>query len=243
MDGREVIPMIPNALFWSHYIHTTFIPLVDTFSDCLKERVLPSFENLSQEANEVASDAWGRLGSHDPEGTDPGDFVDTAMEKGLEFYQTMSEMKQGVQNMFSLGLYHLFEQGFLFIHRRILLSDEEEKNTKLFNLEEASKRLAEHGIYIDQFHSWKKVFELKTLANAIKHADGRACEALKKLRPDLFCHPEAKESGPPYLERLKVFQPLAGESIYVTVEVFDEYVKAVKEFWSELIEALEGQGR
>jgi len=235
--------MIPNALDWSDYIRTTFIPLIDTFSDCLKERVLPSFENLSQEASQVTSEAWSRLCSHDPEGTDPGDFADAAMERGVEFYQTMREMAQGVQNMFSMGLYHLFEQGFLFIHRRILLGTKEENNTKLFNLEEASKRLAEHGILIKQFHSWEKVFELKKLANAIKHADGPSCEALKKLRPDLFCHPEAKESGPPYLEGLKVFQPLAGESIYVTVEVFDEYVKAVKEFWSELSEALEGQDR
>lgn len=95
---------------------------------------------------------------------------------------------------------------------------------------------------MEKFKSWAKVEELNRLADAIKHADGWSCERLKELRPDLFCHPDAGELGAPIdLPRLKVFQPLGGENIYVTDKAFDEYVAAVKGFWGELAEALESQ--
>lgn len=230
--------MLPNNLFWSHHIRTSFIPLVDAFGDCLKKRVLPSFENVSQEANQVEKEAWERLGNYATEDTDPGDLAEAAFQKGLQFYMTMRDMAQGIRNLFAAGLYHLFEQQILLFHRSELLNLEERNHRKLFNANELIKRLASHGIDIDQFRSWPKVMELKTLANAIKHADGPACEKLKKLRPDFFCHPDARELGPPYLPGLKVFQPLGGENIYVTDEAFDEYITAVKGFWDELAEAL-----
>lgn len=233
--------MIRNNLFWSHYIRTVFIPLVEAFSNCFKQRVLPSFDNLSQEADQVANKAWDRLGSYATENTDPADLADRAFEKGLDFYQTMTEMAQGIRNLFAVGLYHLFEQQVLYFHRSELLGFQEENDPKLFKTKEAFERLATHGIHIDQFRSWRRIWELQTLANAIKHADGVSCEALKKLRPDLFCHPEARELGAPYLPGLKVLQPLAGEAIYVTGEAFDEYVTTVKGFWGEWAEALEKQ--
>lgn len=101
------------------------------------------------------------------------------------------------------------------------------------------------GIYIEKFRSWPKIKELKILANAVKHADGNSCTQLKKLRPDLFRHPDAREVETSFLPPLplKVFQPLAGVAIYVTDEEFDRYVEAVKGFWSELIDALEAQNR
>lgn len=109
--------MVWNNLYWSYYIRREFIPLIDAFSDCLKKRVLPSFENLSREADQMANEAWDRLGGHATEDTDPADLADSAFEKGLEFYQTMTEMTQGIRNLFAVGLYHLFEQQFLFFHR------------------------------------------------------------------------------------------------------------------------------
>ena len=233
--------MVRNNLYWSDHIRRVFIPLIDAFSDCLKKRVLPSFDKLEQEADQVANETWNRLGSHATENTDPADLADSAFQKGLEFYQTMTEMIQGIRNLFAVGLYHLFEQQVLYFHRSELLDFGEENDPKLFKTKEAFERLAAHGIAIDQFRSWDKVRELQTLANAIKHADGPSCEALKELRPDLFCHPDARDLGPTYLPGVKVFQPLGGEAIYVTDEAFDGYVAAAKEFWNELAAVLERQ--
>jgi hypothetical protein len=48
---------------------------------------------------------------------------------------------QGVINMFTAGLYHLFEQQLLCIHRTALLRPCEQKTLKLLNTMEARRRL------------------------------------------------------------------------------------------------------
>ncbi len=202
--------MISNWAYY--YIRKDFIPLIDAFADCLKKRVLPSFENLSSEADEVENEAWNQLSSFAPEDSDPSDFVESAFNAGLEFYQTMTELAQGMRNLFAVGLYHLFEQQFLRFHRGELLDFGEQDDPNLFKTSEAVKRLAGHGIHIDEFGSWAKVKELKTLANAVKHADGGACDELKRVRPDLFSHPEGRELGPYSLDGLRVFQPLEAKT-------------------------------
>jgi hypothetical protein len=162
--------------WWPYYIRNDFVPFIDIFADCLRRHVLPSFENVSREADDVANVAFDRFLSHASEDADPGDFVDSAFSEGLEYYQTMTELAQGMRNL----LYHLFEQQFLRFHRSELLDYQEENNPRFFSVEQAKARLVAHGIQIDLFRSWAKVDELKTLANAVKHADGRSCEELKR---------------------------------------------------------------
>lgn len=231
--------MLRNNIFWPHYIREAFTPRIDALADCLKRRILPSFESVGEEAENLQEEEYKQMTSCASEDADPADLAEAAFNRGLDFYTTMMDMAQGIRNMFAAGLYHLFEQQLLLLHRRELLDFEEENDANLFSLNQAGKRLASHGICIEEFHSWPKIRELRALANTIKHADGPACGELKNLRPDLFCRPDARELGLPYLPGLKVFQPLTGESIYVTDDAFNEYVEAVKEFWFELIEALE----
>lgn len=226
-----VIPM----LRWLYF--EEFIQRIDAFAGCLKKRLLPSFDTLMEDTHQLEREEIERLGRHATEETDPAHIAETAFNKALEFYQVMTEMAQGVRNLFAAGLYHMFEQQFLFFHRKELLHYDEETNLKLFRIAEAKKRLKALGIYIDKFRSWPKIKELRILANAVKHADGDSCEQLKRLRPDLFCYPDPPEVKNPFPLRPEVFEPLSGTAIYVSDEDFDTYVKAVKEFWSELVEA------
>jgi hypothetical protein len=54
---------------------------------------------------------------------------------------------------------------------------------------EAETKLRSLGIDVAKFPEWKSVMELRLVANCVKHAEGRACEELDKLRPDLFDPP------------------------------------------------------
>lgn len=217
-------------------------PTREAFSDCFKKRVLHSFDDISQEADQIEKAEWERLGQYATEYTDPSDLAERAFQKGLEFYLTMSDMVQGIRNMFAAGLYHLFEQQLLLFHRQELLGFKEENDPKLFKVTEAARRLEDdHGVCVGRFRSWPKVEELRLLANTVKHAGGPSCEALKGWRPDLFRHPDVREFGMPFLPALDVFQPLSGKDIYVTDDDFDQYVVAAKGFWAELADALERQ--
>ncbi len=232
-----------NALFWAHHIRDVFIPDIDAFARCLVERLLPTFGKLEEEADRVEQDAWDR--PRYAEDVDPADVVEDARNEALAFLDTMQGIKQGLINMFAVGLYHTFEQQLLLFHRRGLLRPHEQGKARLWEIGEAKERLKDAGINIEKFTSWPPVKELQLLANTVKHADGRSCNELKALRPELFVRPRCHDPTPAdeglrnaYL-RAPVFQPLVGESVYVTREQFKDYAAAVHRFLEELAEALE----
>jgi hypothetical protein len=229
------VNMMPNALSWSNSIRQKFIPSIENFSDFVKNRILPSFASINEEVDNLAE---ATLNSYEQAVMVAyTEELAGALDEVEEFHETMTGMAQGMRNLFGIGLYHLFEQQFLRFHRSELLESNEVDNTSLFETDVGFKRLKHHEIHVDRFRSWEKVKELKTLANALKHADGPACEQLKKRRPDLFSRPESLVRID--LKFQKVFEPLAGQNIYLTEEAFDEFVAGVKEFWNELAERLE----
>jgi hypothetical protein len=98
----------------------------------------------------------------------------------------------------------------------------------------------EYGVDVARLASWKKIEELRLVANVIKHTEGRSSDELLALRPDLFVHPlfrTEKESfgSPPGDVRM----PLMGDDLYVSEEDLVVYTKAVQGFWEELASALE----
>lgn len=224
------------------YVHD-FKTTVDYFAKILNKKVIPGFDDISEEADAVEREAYERLGmSFDPENDDPADSAEAAHDAGISFYIMADGMKQGVTNLFAAGLYHLFEQWFFQFHRRELLWPPEDADMSLVKWGIANERLLKYyGINIEKFTSWSKVNELRLLANTVKHAGGGSCEELKGLRPDLFISPHLEKDG--YAIDLvkvrEVYHPLAGQDLYVSVEDFAKYVDVVKQFWDELANAFD----
>ena len=227
--------MFRSGSFWADYFDSIFIPDIDAYASCLIKRLLPSFENLDNEANRIEQKEYERLCSswgHD-EYVDSASLAERAMNKAIAYMQTISGIQQGLINLFGAGLYHLFEQQLLFYHRRELLIPTEENRLAFLKGSKTHELLAANGIDITFFTSWARLDELRLLANAVKHADGQSCAQLRVQRPDLFCSPISVETGFPFV-RSVVYQPLAGEGIYLNEVEFKRYVEDVKAFWSEL---------
>lgn len=222
---------------------TDFKKTVDYYARTLEEKVLIAFENVSEEANQVEQRTFERLGqSVDPEWYDPADYVEAARDAAIDFYIMVDGIKRGLLNLFSAGLYHLFEQWFFKFHRRELLYLGEDGKPNLINWKEAKDRLRDnYGIDVESFSSTGKINELRLVANTVKHADGSSCSELKKIRPDLFVQPDLKGDRPDigFVTIREVFTPLAGEDVYIGIEDFKKYVEAVKEFWDELAAAFD----
>lgn len=234
--------MIQNSLLWSQYIRTAFISKIDLFAHCLTDKVIPAFDNLEEESENIAEREFkNRIESFGSE-TDLDDIAEEAQDKAIDYYVMMKSMIQGTINMFTAGLYHIFEQQLFFFHRKELLSRNEEDNTNLLKIHAVIVRLANNGINIKKFKSWEKIDELRLVANTAKHADGQSSEALKKLRPKLFWRPDFIDGFDSHkLPTTSVYQPLMGDDLYITHQEFMSYVKSVKDFWYEMIEALKGK--
>lgn len=234
--------MLGNELFWAHYIRGVFIEETRTFGQTLKNRILKAFGNIEQEAEELKEKEYKRL-LQTPVGENGGpgmdELAERAEEEGINFYITMTNLQQGIVNMFAVALYGLFTQQLMLFHRRELLGIHEENDQELFTPDEVKRRLCENGIDIEKFRSYGKIRELKLVANTVKHAEGWAAKDLRNIRPDLFISPHSILLKP----RSTLFKPLLGEDFFVTSDDIVSYTDAIEEFWEELADALKKHAR
>ena len=182
-------------------------------------RLLGSFAGIADEARQVTNAAFRAYGQISGEG-DMGDFAENALDEGLQYYQTLAELQQGVTNLLAVGLYHLFEQHSKHIRELLIASGK---------------------VYPDvrRFSTWPKVDELRLLCNAVKHADGTSAEVLRGIRPDYFVSPIMRRYT---LHRLSEahFHPLAtpmgGTDLFVSREDLTTYRDVLRDFWEEFLE-------
>lgn len=235
------------TLDWADYFREIFVNQIETLTECLEKRILSTFDAIEDEAREISEKEFERLGLLPGPYSDDGERAEEAQEAGISYYQTMDDTRQGILNMFAAACYHLFEQQLFLFHRRGLLNPDEERelNAKLskgvLKIETVKDRLLANWIDIGKFVSWGTLYdEFRLVANVVKHADGRSSKELKSRNPDLFFRPGP---GPRIgtVDKKRVYQPLFGEGLYVTIEVFRSYTNAVRDFWQELSSAIENQ--
>jgi hypothetical protein len=218
-----------------------FIQTLEYYAKCLTEKVMSSFDDISAEARKVAQETQNQF-----TGGDLADIAEHVRDAEVDFCLMAHGMIQGIRNMFTAGLYHLFEQQLLRLHRQELLfeiwSPYEEPPREWLCVKEAQKRLLrDYKIDITAFASWSTLEELRLVANTVKHAEGDSCTKLKRTRPDLFIDPVLEDL---MLEDTSkryrpVYQPLAGEDLYISLKEFIRYVAVTKQFWKELEQALD----
>lgn len=212
--------------------------------EVLKTRLLPSFDGIDDEANVKVDEAWETMSSM-PVGEygpliDESEAAEMAQDAGREHYSAMSDARQTLINSFAIALYHLWEQQVLSFLRRQVLGFREPHTAKMLSLNVFAERLLKIGVDIKSFRSWPVILVYRHLANTVKHADGDSAKELKQLRPEWFIPKSLRDDslGEVFRYEPKVYEPLAGEDVYVDVDDLDEFVKATDLFWEELVAAL-----
>ncbi|MDP3752019.1 MAG: hypothetical protein Q8Q98_09200 [Polaromonas sp.] len=230
--------------YWSGHFARVNAKRMATMMEVLKARLLPSFDGIEDEANAKVDETWEAIssmsvGEYGPL-IDESEAAEMAQDAGREHYSAMSDARQTLINSFAITLYHLWEQQVLSFHRRQVLGFHEPHTAKLLSLKVFTERLLEIGVDIKSFRSWSVLSVYRCLANTIKHADGDSADELKKLRPEWFIPRSFRDDplGEVFRYEPKVYEPLAGEDVYVDVDDLDEFVKATSLFWGELVAAL-----
>lgn len=231
--------MALNHDYWQRVFKGEYCREICAIVDALETRILPTFSGIEQEAERASADAWDAFMSAPGTGDeDPSVFAEAAENVGIERYLLLSGIRQGAINLFAVALFHAFEQQFILFGRRELLSPIEENEESLLNLRALRERLATVDVDIEAFDSWGQIDELRLLSNVVKHAEGQSSRALHAKRPALFKAPGLPDFGQWNLARPRVFQPLLGEDVYVSVEDVRRFRDALTKFWSEFSEAI-----
>lgn len=169
----------------------------------------------------------------------PADFAENAEQAGVSHYLMLDGIRQAMLNLFAAALYHAFEQQTMLFHRREVLKPAEENDHTLLKFSEFQSRLARSGVDIKTFASWAKVEELRLVANAVKHAEGDSGVQLHRLRPDIFENPHHDQFGLSGARGSRIFQPLVGEDLYVSLTDIHDYCATITTFWRELSDAMQ----
>jgi hypothetical protein len=98
-----------GGAYWERHFNTAFVSAIDLFAGHF-ERALPSEEEISALAERAQEEATRRLEQWATEETDPAGLYEQSFDEGLQIYQGLKRMRQGMRNLFAVGLYHLFEQ-------------------------------------------------------------------------------------------------------------------------------------
>lgn len=224
-----------DGRFWADHFRLIFTKQISHFCAAVESRFLPTFNSLEAEAKQAEDAEWERLGQFvDPEYADEETLAEQALNAGIDYYSSMDAVRQTLINLSVASLYHLFEQQLLFFHRRQVLHPREENEKELIKIKEFKTRLSDAGLHIETLKSWAKIEELRVVANTIKHAEGSSAEKLRQLRPDLFTHPQLRDTaGFDSSSMSRVYLPLAGEDIFLTVADLRAYCTTLLEFWEE----------
>lgn len=217
----------------------------DYYIDVYFNKVAEVFNNLEEEANEVAQSYYEELGQYfDPDRNDYEDYADLAFEKGLEYYDAISLVRYNNKLMWVSTMYQFWEQQV----RKFLYDEITQSGYTLFDekgKEMGFRRYCDKGIReikgefisfgqnLEELECWSTIDELRLLANVIKHGEGGAATKLEKLRPDFF-KSEITESN-----LMKSYRTVLNEQVLnIKGSDFIKYKTALQNFWEELPERL-----
>ena len=232
----------PQAIIWEvisidswFYLTTEFKSQLEAIVDTLENRLLTNFDNIETEADKATEEAWNKSMSQpasEYEYVDPGDLAESAQEVGIDLYQLLTSVRQGIINLFAVALYHCFEQQIVHFRKQILpFKLKQDKHGELNTFKEQLEYLS---IDITHFKSWDKIDELRLIANVTKHAEGHSADKLRLVCPSLFQKPLIGFDTFSF----PVSQPLFGEGLYVSVQDINNYRDHLLGFWDELSEAM-----
>jgi len=229
-----------TGLYMARRVHYSAIPYLKAYGQYVLEDLVPTFANLSERADAITTSEFKRLGEQ-PAGEDcDGDMsvaAEVAQDKGEAFYGTMVAIRQTSLNLFAAGLFHLLEQLLADLCRDGAFDTPPPSDTKLSMV--AAWYLSNFNLDLSKLSAWPKIEQLRLLANTVKHGEGDSAAKLRAIRPDLFHDPNLRELLPDFPQMYTtqaVRLSLAGEDIFVTIQVFAEFSRVANSFVSEIAE-------
>lgn len=231
-----------NAVYWHGYFQRVFQPHLERTLQVLEKRLIPTFDGIEAEATAVQEKTFEDLMSIpvDPDMTDGSMLAEAAFEAGYDHYSGMEAVRQSLINAFAPLLFHTWEQQLIAFHRKEVLSPHEENDNRLLQVKVLQKRLNGEGLDITRMSTWASLEELKLVANTVKHADGESANRLRAVRPVLFEMDRAANTANPiwHVYPRRVYRPMSGEDLYLTLDDLHVYGRAAIAFWDEFADAL-----
>lgn len=214
--------------WFSHRFLDLFQSQIRHYQVSVTERLLPAFANLENDAEEFGRQETKRMEKLVAPEMDYGDFAEIIHDRTIDYYVSLSSVRQGMVNLLSAGLYHLFEQQVMqFVDASAY---KPAGNKSLFV--SFTEILAVQKCSADTLPHWDLLRnELRLVANTVKHGPGNSANNLATRRPNLFLSPSLRTDD--VLDTCGDYatSPVAGDGFFLTPENFAVYASGIVEFW------------
>lgn len=239
---------IARALSSGGEIRSFLIAQVRQFDQLFGERVYPPFSDLASASEAVRAksiDTQLTEAAADPD-LDLGSVADNAHAQSLAFYLEHLPLQQILLNLFTAGLFHLFEQQMGALYRSwtcgTVVNNLGQAQGERFDLAVIEK-WSKTNLKVDFKTSpnWPRIEELKDVANVVKHAEGPSAKQLRLRNPKLFRFLDFCDSDDDASSNYRpvVRTPLTGDDLFVSKADYDSYVADVLNFWEWLATAVD----
>ena len=215
------------------------------FREYIFRDVVPQFGRLNERADQIGNEYFEAAISQ-PAGEDcDGDlsgFAEDAHDHALSWYEMMRSLRQTMLNLLAAGLFHLTEQQLAQLGNDVGFDNRRPKEAALYEVVKWYGSVLH--LDLKRLSGWPLIRELRLVANTAKHAEGKSSGELRNLRPGLFCDPKFAEIYQgmgirDYLLNRPVSAPLAGEDLFISEELLQQYAEGVEKFFREIADHFE----
>lgn len=195
-----------------------------------RKRLLTQFENMEAEADKAVEDHLEKMSIHfNPDKHDPSDFYETAHDKGIEFYQMLSDMRDNTRLSVVAGMYHQWDKKLREWIVQEVRHWHHGKNANLSIWKADFPAIADFlvaiGFDIRKLSCYERLNAMRLVVNVFKHGDGPSFDDLKKLHPEFLLNPIGGD------EQLLPLDFLYYTDLKVSDVHFDQFSDAILEFW------------
>jgi len=202
--------------------------------EAVKDRLLPAFASISNEADEVASRAFSEaLRGASLEGPDESQLAEMAFEAGFDHWETLDFARDQMLRLAAAGTYHLWERTLKNLLLRELrhhgLAEANRTKIERATFSRLIEILRAGGYDVQSYTFGHDLNVLSLIANMVKHGAGSSSRALATLSPGLF--PGITGFGP-------LSDPPTEDDFEMTLELLERSTVALEGFWANAPDAM-----
>lgn len=196
-----------------------------------RKRLLSQFENLEAEADKAAEEHLEKMSIHfNPDKHDPSDFYEAAHDKGIEFYQLLSDMHENTRLSVVAGMFHQWDKKLRdwIVREMHHWHHGENAAGSIWKVDVSALMdfLVAFGFNVKALPCYERLDAMRLVVNVFKHGNGRSLDELKESFPEFISDPFGGDSDHQFF-----LHYLEHTDMKVSDAHLGQFSEAILDFW------------
>ncbi|OYU30956.1 MAG: hypothetical protein CFE39_10675 [Comamonadaceae bacterium PBBC2] len=203
-----------------------------------RTRLLSQFANIEAEADRATEEHLANKSIHfNPDRSDPSADYEEAYDKGIEFYQLLSDMRDNTQLSVIAGMFHQWDKRLRDWIIREMRHWHHGKNAAdaiwKADVPAILDFLGAFGFNVKAFPFYGRLDAMRLVVNVFKHGNGPSFDELRTSFPEFILNPLGAEDNCQFL-----LQYLDHTNIKGSAAELDQFSQAILNFWKAIPEQI-----